>query len=136
MVKPKDHVVNRIYHVVPDRDHMVKWNYHVVKSKSDMAKNWKPLVFSLKPRFLGEDGQKTTMGGVSVGLSGRDGRQRGHNFHRFQTHGDDLADETDDIFFVIHAVGVAGDVSLLVAGHAVLVYHRTTWPAAGKRLFG
>jgi hypothetical protein len=48
---------------------MVKSLYHVVKKKSDMAKSWKPLIFSLKPAFLPQNGRKTTIGGILTGQS-------------------------------------------------------------------
>ena len=41
-------------------------------------------------------------------------RQFLHHLLRFQTHGDDLADEADDVFLVIHPVRIAGEIALVV----------------------
>ena len=50
-------------------------------------------------------------------------RQPPHDFHRFQADADDLADEADDVFFVVGAVGVGADAAAFVGLDAVLIYN-------------
>ena len=50
-------------------------------------------------------------------------RQRPHHRHGVQAHGDDLAEEADDVFGVVRAVGVVGDAAASVGAHLVLVNH-------------
>ena len=47
--------------------------------------------------------------------------QRVDNCHRLQADGDDLADQADDVFAVVGAVGVVGDAAALVGRDLVLV---------------
>ena len=54
-------------------------------------------------------------------ISRLDWRHGFHNFNRFQTHRDRLANKPDDVLLVVHAIWVAEDVSVLVAADAVLV---------------
>lgn len=49
--------------------------------------------------------------------------ERRHDAHRLDAHGDDLADEADDVLRVVGAVGIAGDAAAGVGGDAVLVEH-------------
>ena len=48
-------------------------------------------------------------------------RQTTHYLHRFQADAHDLADEADDVFFVVGAVGVGVDAAAFVGLDAVLV---------------
>ena len=48
-------------------------------------------------------------------------RQTTHYAHRFQADTHDLADEADDVFFVVGAVGVGVDAAAFVGLEAVLV---------------
>lgn len=43
------------------------------------------------------------------------------DFHGFEANADDLADEADDVFFIIGVVGVAGDAAAFVGADLVLV---------------
>jgi hypothetical protein len=49
------------------------------------------------------------------------GGQSVHDFHRFDAHADDLADEADDVLFIVGVIGVAGDAATLVGADLVLV---------------
>ena len=48
-------------------------------------------------------------------------RQPSHYLYRFQADAHDLADEADDVFFVVGAVGVGADAAAFVGLDAVLV---------------
>ena len=50
-------------------------------------------------------------------------RQSFHYLPRLQAHCDDLAEEADDVFGVVGAVGVVGDAAAFVGAHLVLVNH-------------
>lgn len=47
--------------------------------------------------------------------------ERVDELHGFNAHADDLADEADDVFFVVGVVGVAGDDFIIVSLDLVLV---------------
>ena len=64
-----------------------------------------------------------------------DRRQRSHNFHRFQTHRNDLPDQPHDIFRVVGAVRVVGDAAALVGRDLVLIDHPLQRRAVAEAVF-
>ena len=56
-------------------------------------------------------------------------RQRLHNPHRLQADGDDLADETDDVFGIIGAIRVVDDAAALVRQYLILIDEPTPAPS-------
>ena len=63
------------------------------------------------------------------------GRELGDGFLVFDGDGDDLADEAEDVFFVVGAVGVAGDEAVVVFGDAVLVDNPIEGAAIAESVF-
>ena len=43
------------------------------------------------------------------------------DFYGFDADADDLADEADDVFFIVGVVGVAGDAAAFIGADLVLV---------------
>ena len=54
-------------------------------------------------------------------LFGIFGGERIDDLHRFDADADDLADEADDVFFIVGVVGVAGDAAAFIGADLVLV---------------
>jgi len=73
--------------------------------------------FRLLCRFGRELSWRLTSEGVSLKIA--------DELHRLDAHGDDLTDESQDVFLVVGAVGVADDLFRvgLVAFDAILVNH-------------
>jgi len=44
-----------------------------------------------------------------------------HDLESFQTHGDDLGDETEDVRRIVFAIGIVGDAAAFVRRGLVLV---------------
>ena len=59
--------------------------------------------------------------------------QRVHDLYGFDTDADDLADEADDVFFIVRVVGVAGDAAGR-RGDSVLVWYWSMTQSRALRL--
>jgi hypothetical protein len=71
----------------------------------------------------------------SCGCELEQGREFADQADGFEADGDDLADETDDVFGIVRAVGVVDDAGALVGGDAVLVYDRFEGAAVAEAVF-